>query len=231
MEQNFARQDGEPFDPTFYLRGEPIAEGLWRVEDDLFIDRVVEELVPSVEVTWRARAYRVPVPALAAAPGLPDSRGNSRSAGRRPGARAAPEARTARPAPARQGVQRNCPGRTLGLSYFLMLRAIVALSLAVPLAAQQRRPGLPGGCGERGGRHRHVAPAVRERDWPWSASSRSARCRRTTTAPQPRDRARRQELLRHHRPRHSVRLPLEARCRGRATSAGPRPSSFPPRSP
>ena len=68
VEQNFARHDGEPFDPTFFLRGEPIAEGLWGVEDDLFVDRVVEELGPTVEVTWRARVYRVPVPALAAAP-------------------------------------------------------------------------------------------------------------------------------------------------------------------
>ena len=41
VEQNFARQDGEAFDPTFFLSGEPVSDGLWRVEDDVFIDRVV----------------------------------------------------------------------------------------------------------------------------------------------------------------------------------------------
>jgi hypothetical protein len=68
VEQNFARQDGEQFDPAFYLEGEPLGEGMWRVEDDVFIDRVVGTLETVVEATWRKRAYRVLVPAGATLP-------------------------------------------------------------------------------------------------------------------------------------------------------------------
>jgi hypothetical protein len=68
VEQNFARQDGEPFDPAFYLEGEPLGEGIWRVEDDVFLDRVVGALEAMVEATWHKRAYRVPVPAGATLP-------------------------------------------------------------------------------------------------------------------------------------------------------------------
>ena len=42
VEQNFARQDGEPFDPLFYLDGEPAGEAAFRVEDDVFLDRIVD---------------------------------------------------------------------------------------------------------------------------------------------------------------------------------------------
>jgi len=62
VEQNFARQDGEPFDPAFYLDGEPLGDGVWRVEDDVFIDRVVGSVAAALEVSWRKRSYRVPVP-------------------------------------------------------------------------------------------------------------------------------------------------------------------------
>ncbi len=68
VEQNFARQDGEPFDPVFYLGGEPLGDGVWGVEDDVFIDRVVGSLPAVVEVTWRNRSYPVPVPAGATLP-------------------------------------------------------------------------------------------------------------------------------------------------------------------
>ena len=46
VEQNFARQDGEPFDPLFYLDGEPAGEGVYRVEDDVFLERLVTVLPP-----------------------------------------------------------------------------------------------------------------------------------------------------------------------------------------
>jgi hypothetical protein len=68
VEQNFARLDGEEFDPTFYLRGEPVSEGLWQVEDDVFIDRVVAEPGATIELSWRGRSYRVPVPPAATLP-------------------------------------------------------------------------------------------------------------------------------------------------------------------
>jgi hypothetical protein len=68
VEQNFARHDGEPFDPMFFQRGEPVGEGMWRVEDDHFIDRIVAELGSTVEAVWRERRYRVAVPGNATFP-------------------------------------------------------------------------------------------------------------------------------------------------------------------
>jgi hypothetical protein len=68
VEQNFARLDGESFDPTFYLRGEPLGDGLWRVEDDIFMDRMVAEPGDVAEVSWRERSYRVAVPTGATLP-------------------------------------------------------------------------------------------------------------------------------------------------------------------
>jgi Zincin-like metallopeptidase len=62
VEQNFARQDGEPFDPLFYLDGEPAGEGAYRVEDDVFLERLVAELPPTVRLHWRGRLYQVAVP-------------------------------------------------------------------------------------------------------------------------------------------------------------------------
>ena len=41
VEQNFARHDGEDFDPGFFLQGEVVADGAYRVEDDVFLDRIV----------------------------------------------------------------------------------------------------------------------------------------------------------------------------------------------
>ena len=68
VEQNFARQDGEPFDPLFFLDGEPAGEGAWRVEDDVFLDRLVSEPPSTVRVQWRGRLYDVQVPAEAGLP-------------------------------------------------------------------------------------------------------------------------------------------------------------------
>ena len=62
VEQNFARQDGEPFDPLFYLDGEPAGEGAWRVEDDVFLERIVSEPPHTVRLQWRGRLYEVAVP-------------------------------------------------------------------------------------------------------------------------------------------------------------------------
>ena len=37
-EANFARQSGEPFDPGFYLDGEKAGEGIYRIDDDFFLE-------------------------------------------------------------------------------------------------------------------------------------------------------------------------------------------------
>lgn len=56
-EENFARQDGEPFDPLFFLEGEPAGPGLYRVEDDWFLDHVVAALPARVTFAWGGRSY------------------------------------------------------------------------------------------------------------------------------------------------------------------------------
>jgi hypothetical protein len=66
-EQNFARQEGQPFDPLFHLSGERVDEGVYRIDDDVFLDRLVRDCPGEVEVTWHGRRYAVAVPPL----GLP----------------------------------------------------------------------------------------------------------------------------------------------------------------
>lgn len=61
-EQNFARQEGRSFDPLFYEAGERIAEGVYRVDDDVFFERVVGRWPAWAEMEWHGRAYAVSVP-------------------------------------------------------------------------------------------------------------------------------------------------------------------------
>lgn len=61
-EQNFARHDGQPFDPLFHQSGERVDEGVYRVDDDVFLDRPVRRTPATLEVAWRGEAYAVPVP-------------------------------------------------------------------------------------------------------------------------------------------------------------------------
>ena len=62
VEHNFARHDGESFDPTFFLSGEVRPDGTYQVEDDVFVDHVVRSMPTAVTFTWRGRTYSVPVP-------------------------------------------------------------------------------------------------------------------------------------------------------------------------
>jgi hypothetical protein len=68
VEQNFARQDGETFDPAFHLEGEPLGDRAYRVEDDVFLDRVVGKVPASVALSWRGREYRITPPPAATLP-------------------------------------------------------------------------------------------------------------------------------------------------------------------
>jgi len=52
-EQNFARHEGEDFDPVFYRSGERVAEGVWKVDDDVFIEASPDDFV------WHGKRYRV----------------------------------------------------------------------------------------------------------------------------------------------------------------------------
>jgi hypothetical protein len=63
-EQNFARQEGQPFDPVFFRSGERVAEGVWKVDDDVFLEQAWGLGSGEwVEVTWHGGRYRAPVPA------------------------------------------------------------------------------------------------------------------------------------------------------------------------
>jgi hypothetical protein len=68
VEHNFARHDGERFDPTFFLSGELLREGVYQIEDDVFIDQIVRSVPPRVTFTWGGRQYDVPVPEGAGLP-------------------------------------------------------------------------------------------------------------------------------------------------------------------
>ena len=78
MEAHFARQDGGPFDPLYYRDGTPMAPGLYRLEDDFFLEQ--SHAVPPREVRfqWHGRAYRaacpegLTVPAFLVVEGLAD---------------------------------------------------------------------------------------------------------------------------------------------------------------
>ena len=68
VEQNYARQDGEAFDPLFYRSGAPLGDHAWRVEDDVFLDRIVPRIPESFRVQWGGQAYLVPLPKGATLP-------------------------------------------------------------------------------------------------------------------------------------------------------------------
>jgi hypothetical protein len=61
-EENYARHDGEPFDPAFYRDGVLLPDGSWQVDDDVFLERVVPAAPHSLHVHWRGKNYEVAVP-------------------------------------------------------------------------------------------------------------------------------------------------------------------------
>lgn len=62
-EQNFARHEGDPFDPTFYRSGERLADGVYKVDDDVFIEAGAgsTERYPQ-EIVWHGKRYRTLLP-------------------------------------------------------------------------------------------------------------------------------------------------------------------------
>jgi hypothetical protein len=61
-EQNFARHEAQPFDPLFYRSGEAVEPGVYRVDDDVFCERLVRAVPEAVDVVWHGETYRVAVP-------------------------------------------------------------------------------------------------------------------------------------------------------------------------
>jgi hypothetical protein len=63
-EQNFARHEGEPFDAVFYRSGERVADGVYKVDDDVFLEGAWDVGRGEwAEIAWHGGKYRVPVPA------------------------------------------------------------------------------------------------------------------------------------------------------------------------
>lgn len=62
-DQNFARGEGQPFDPAFYRSGERLAPGVYKVDDDVFIEKDARDRTGAgLDVAWHGRRYRVPWP-------------------------------------------------------------------------------------------------------------------------------------------------------------------------
>ncbi len=62
MEQNFARLDGERFDPMFHHDGEAVAPGVYRIEDDYFVEQVVRDIPRAVRLPWHGQEWRIGIP-------------------------------------------------------------------------------------------------------------------------------------------------------------------------
>jgi hypothetical protein len=69
VEANYARQDGEPFEPLFFLHGERVAPAVTKVEDDIFVDRPLSARAwrraggTGAAFDWHGRRYTVRLPA------------------------------------------------------------------------------------------------------------------------------------------------------------------------
>ena len=69
-EQNFARQEGQPFDPLFYRAGEPVGPGSYKVDDDFFLEHSGRRRPPSsgLDIVWHGHRYRARLPKELALP-------------------------------------------------------------------------------------------------------------------------------------------------------------------
>jgi zinicin-like metallopeptidase len=64
VEENHKRLGGEPFDPSFYRWGEVVREGIYKVDEDVFIERAAGgDAEQDCTLIWHGRHYRVAVPA------------------------------------------------------------------------------------------------------------------------------------------------------------------------
>jgi hypothetical protein len=63
-EENFKRHEGQAFDPAYYRAGEVVAPDVYKIDDDMFIERPSER-GGAADVVWHGHRYRVPIPAAA----------------------------------------------------------------------------------------------------------------------------------------------------------------------
>ncbi len=65
VDENFKRVHGEPFDPFFYRSGDVVAEGVWKVERDYFVEKELPARAAPPEAigfVWHGREYTVALP-------------------------------------------------------------------------------------------------------------------------------------------------------------------------
>ncbi len=66
MDEAFKREQDEPFDPWYFQWGEPLGEGMYRVEDEVYIERVLGaadfDHLEEIDFTWEGQDYRIPRP-------------------------------------------------------------------------------------------------------------------------------------------------------------------------
>jgi hypothetical protein len=61
-EANFARQDGQAFDPAFYRDGIRLNEDSWQVDDDVFIEQILPAPPPVARFRWQGNDYEAGMP-------------------------------------------------------------------------------------------------------------------------------------------------------------------------
>lgn len=67
MDETFKRDEGLDFDPWYWEHGDPIAPGVYRVEESYYLEQTWREADfsprASLDFEWRGAAYRIPKPA------------------------------------------------------------------------------------------------------------------------------------------------------------------------
>ena len=76
-EENFARHEGQVFDPVFYRSGERVADGIYKVDDDVFLEMAGRGTGDAVSFRWHGTGYRATIqgiepPAFLTLDGLAD---------------------------------------------------------------------------------------------------------------------------------------------------------------
>ncbi len=66
MDEAFKREGNEPFDPLYFQSGELVGEGMYRVDEEVYIERVLTDAqfdhLEEIDFTWEGRAFRIPRP-------------------------------------------------------------------------------------------------------------------------------------------------------------------------
>ncbi|HEU5171053.1 MAG TPA: metallopeptidase family protein [Gemmatimonadales bacterium] len=62
VEENFARHEGERFDPLFFVDGGSPVPGVYEVDGDYFLDRIVPVPPEAIELEWHGAGYRAAAP-------------------------------------------------------------------------------------------------------------------------------------------------------------------------